>query len=188
MPKETYYNLGEEKRKKIYDVLVDEFKTHSINESTVKSIVDKLHIPRGSFYQYFDSLNESYFYVLEKEVRDLHSLLANLLNKYNDDLQRGFSLFGEEIINELFDENKYHLYKNRYLYFDASLEEQWKEYYLKNINQKDDYPLIFEKEKLKYISSIVHSLIKRLFSEGWNKEEFLKQYNLYISWIMKGVN
>lgn len=188
MPKETYYHLEEEKRKKIYNVLVEEFKEKSINEATVTDIVTKLNIPRGSFYQYFDSIYESYFYVLSKEIRDLHCLLSELINKYSNDFQNLFVHFGKEIISELFDERKYYLYKNRYLYFDASIEEKWKDYFQKN-NILEEYPSsLSDKEKIRFIGSIIHSLIKRLFQENWSEEEFLNKYEMYIEWIMKGVN
>ena len=61
MPKATFFNLSNEKRKKIVKVLTEEFEKKNIQEATVKEIVQKLGIARGSFYQYFETLEESYF-------------------------------------------------------------------------------------------------------------------------------
>ena len=68
MPTGTYFRLREDKRRAIYRVLVDEFESHPLEEITIKRIVERLHLPRGSFYQYFSSLNDCYFYVLDKEL------------------------------------------------------------------------------------------------------------------------
>lgn len=51
MPKVTFFNLSKEKRKKIVEVLTEEFEKKNIQEATVKEIVQKLGIARGSFYQ-----------------------------------------------------------------------------------------------------------------------------------------
>lgn len=56
MAKDTFYNLNEEKQDRIFKVLKDEFESKPFNEVTVKSIVEKLSIARGSFYQYFTTL------------------------------------------------------------------------------------------------------------------------------------
>ena len=66
MPKQTFYNLSEDKRNLIDEVLKDEFSTKPFKDCNVKNIVERLSIARGSFYQYFDDLMDSYFYILDK--------------------------------------------------------------------------------------------------------------------------
>ena len=78
MAKDTFYNLNEDKQDKIFKVLKDEFESKPYNEATVKSIVEKLSIARGSFYQYFDDLEEAYFDVLFKETTDIRTLFIAL--------------------------------------------------------------------------------------------------------------
>lgn len=54
MIKKTYYNLPEEKRKRIFDAVKDEFSTYTNEKASINRIVKKAGISRGSFYQYFD--------------------------------------------------------------------------------------------------------------------------------------
>ena len=58
MPKETFYNLNEDKKTLIEKALIKEFESNPLCEATVKNIVEDLNISRGSFYQYFYSLEE----------------------------------------------------------------------------------------------------------------------------------
>ena len=50
MPKQTFYNLSEDKRNLIDEVLKDEFSTKPYKDCNVKNIVERLSIARGSFY------------------------------------------------------------------------------------------------------------------------------------------
>ena len=63
MPKDTFYNLDQEKKQKVINVLHEEFSQKPFSEVNVKSIVEKIGIARGSFYQYFENLEDSYFYI-----------------------------------------------------------------------------------------------------------------------------
>ena len=110
MPKVTFFNLSKEKRKKIIEVLTEEFEKKNIQEATVKEIVQKLGIARGSFYQYFETLEESYFYILELKTADLHKSFMNLLVKYGD-IYDVLEEYGEKIVEIIFDKSCYNLYK-----------------------------------------------------------------------------
>ena len=56
MPKTTFFNLKDDKKAQIVQSLIKEFEAKTMSEATVKDIVEALEIPRGSFYQYFFSL------------------------------------------------------------------------------------------------------------------------------------
>ena len=59
MPKQTFFNLSNIKREKIISALEQEFQKHTLEQATVKDVVELVGLSRGSFYQYFDSLEES---------------------------------------------------------------------------------------------------------------------------------
>lgn len=65
MPKETFLNLDESKRKKIFDAAVKEFTNYELHKCRVSSIIKEAGIPRGSFYQYFEDLDDLYYYVVD---------------------------------------------------------------------------------------------------------------------------
>ncbi len=69
MPKETFYNLSEEKRQRIINSAEKEFFRVPLSKASIANIVTRAQIPRGSFYQYFDDLNDLYHYFFEKNFR-----------------------------------------------------------------------------------------------------------------------
>lgn len=189
MPKNTFYNLPETKRQRILDVLEYEFKTKPFQEVSIKTIVEKLKIPRGSFYQYFENLEDSYFTILDKKTIDIHILFMKTCMDKKFDIYKSLINFGEEISNILFHENCYEIYKNRYLYWNEDLNKHWSQY-IKDYKIFDDININNEIdiEKINFIKAVIHDLIKRIFQENWNKEEFLITYKKHINLIKKGVD
>lgn len=55
MPKETFLNLSKEKQNKILNAAKKEFERASLEQASIKNIVEEAGIARGSFYQYFES-------------------------------------------------------------------------------------------------------------------------------------
>ncbi len=54
MIKKTFYNLPYEKRKRITDAVIKEFKERPNEKVSINRIIKTAEISRGSFYQYFD--------------------------------------------------------------------------------------------------------------------------------------
>lgn len=63
MPKKTFLNLSEEKRERLVDVFKTTFLKKGLSKQTVSDYVKASGIPRGSFYQYFDDLDDLYRYL-----------------------------------------------------------------------------------------------------------------------------
>lgn len=195
MPKETFNNLPEAKQKLILSTIKKEFEVHSIMDASVKDIVTALGISRGSFYTYFENLEESYFTILELETIETHELFLKTYRQEKGDLYKTLDRYGQVLAQELFKKEKYALYKNRFLYWTAELDSLWKKYYLDHQNGKrveveaelrqvDDARM---KEVMSYIKAIVHELIKRAFLETWDSEAFLAHYEKQISWMKYGI-
>lgn len=94
MPTETFFNLNEEKRRKIIDACIEEFALNEYRNASISKVVKKLGIAKGSIYQYFENKKELYLYLIQylSELR-----LSNL-----DDLvdRPGITFF--DIIRENF--------------------------------------------------------------------------------------
>ncbi len=183
MPKKTFFNLSEEKRGSIVEALVNEFEAYPIDNSNIKRIVEQLNISRGSFYQYFDSLLEAYFYILEIKLNKIHEAFFELLQRYDKDLIFALNEYAKVIIFEIYNNSNYSLYKNRYLYWNANLEKEWRKYLLKSKENYHTNDALKNSEEIKFIAACIHSLIQRLFLENWSEELFLKHYKQYILWI-----
>ncbi|GAB6190014.1 TetR/AcrR family transcriptional regulator [Marinitoga arctica] len=78
MPKQTFFNLPEEKRKRIIDAAIKEFSIYSFSKSSVNRIVKNSGIAKGSFYQYFEDKKDLYKYII--------NLIANVKMQYLNDV------------------------------------------------------------------------------------------------------
>jgi len=88
MPKQTFFNLPEEKRERILKEAVMEFKNNNYDVASVNRIVEKSEISKGSFYQYFKDKEDLYIYIMtiigDKKIEYLTPTLMNFneLNFY----------------------------------------------------------------------------------------------------------
>ncbi len=65
MPKRTFFNLKEDKHKRIIDSAMDEFSNKTYEQVNLSEIIKNAKIPRGSFYQYFEDKEDLYMYLIE---------------------------------------------------------------------------------------------------------------------------
>lgn len=71
MPKETFYNLPEDKRKRILDAAAQEIVRVPASEMSINKIIQTAGISRGSFYQYFDDKHDLIQYMLSDYINIL---------------------------------------------------------------------------------------------------------------------
>jgi len=69
MPKATFLNLPEPKRRRFVDVSRAEFAQHGFDHASVGRIVRVLGIAKGSVYQYFDDKADLFRYLVEEGGR-----------------------------------------------------------------------------------------------------------------------
>lgn len=81
MPKETFFNLPQEKRKKIEEAAIQEFRDHNFAASSINRIVEASGISKGSYYQYFEDKKDLYRYILsmiaDQKIAFLSPVLRN---------------------------------------------------------------------------------------------------------------
>ncbi|NUQ76418.1 MAG: TetR/AcrR family transcriptional regulator [Polyangiaceae bacterium] len=71
MPKQTFENLPDEKRRRLVDFAIDEFAEHPFAQASLSRIVARAGIAKGSIYQYFDDKLDLYRWLLTHEVARL---------------------------------------------------------------------------------------------------------------------
>lgn len=64
MPKKTFENLSEQKKKRIFNAAVQEFSNRRFSEASINQIIKTAEISRGSFYQYFHNKEDIYLYMI----------------------------------------------------------------------------------------------------------------------------
>ncbi len=62
MPKDTFFNLGEEKREKVVRAAISEFLKHGFEKGNVGDIAKSAGVAKGSIYQYFENKKELFAY------------------------------------------------------------------------------------------------------------------------------
>ncbi|WP_066175789.1 TetR/AcrR family transcriptional regulator [Bacillus marinisedimentorum] len=86
MPKPTFYNLKEEKKKTLIEAARKEFARVSLYEASISNILKTAGIPRGSFYQYFEDKEDAFFYLLNEHARERQEKFISKLKKWDGDL------------------------------------------------------------------------------------------------------
>ena len=82
MPKNTFYNLDDEKRILIEEIATTEFAQFGYDQASVNNIVKKAGIAKGSFYQYFEDKKDLFNYLVTcvlaaKKIQYLAPVLSN---------------------------------------------------------------------------------------------------------------
>ncbi len=107
MAKQTFLNLPEEKRTKIMNSLKKEFSKSALKDALVSNIIKDAEIPRGSFYQYFNDIEDAYYFVIDDYSKSIKKYLLENLVINNGDIilaYRNLYKYILEMINS--EENK----------------------------------------------------------------------------------
>ena len=84
VPKPTYFNLKESKRIAIEEAATREFGAYGFYGARLNRIVARAGIAKGSFYQYFDNLEDLYFHLLELYANQKLALINEVLSKHDE--------------------------------------------------------------------------------------------------------
>ncbi|MFZ5353740.1 MAG: TetR/AcrR family transcriptional regulator [Bacillota bacterium] len=84
MPKQTFFNLSEEKRNAIIETSIEEFSANSYKNASITKIAERSNIAKGSVYQYFHNKKDLYKYIIDlagaKKAEYLMDFAANIPN------------------------------------------------------------------------------------------------------------
>lgn len=145
MPTVTFNKLSEDKKRRIITAAKEEFTKKSINEVSIKSIVEKANIARGSFYQYFDSKEELLSCIIEQDWQ-IKKFIELELNKTKIDI--------------------FEFYINSYDYLSNKIKEN---------NNIAFYKKVFENIKVSDTTYEFFCHGKKKIDETFNKTDFLKK-------------
>lgn len=117
----TFQNLKPEKKQIIIEAALDEFTELPFNEASITSIVKKAGISRGSFYQYFESKENLYRYLVNYLYLKHRKDLLNILIKHSGDLYESLVEFYDGYIDEVVESKYFSFYKNTFIYVNHHL-------------------------------------------------------------------
>ncbi|GAA4834440.1 TetR/AcrR family transcriptional regulator [Algivirga pacifica] len=78
MPKQTFLNLEEGKRKRITDAFLREFAIKPFDEASITVVVKQLGIAKGSVYQYFEGKQDLFMYLVQQCSMVKHRYVASV--------------------------------------------------------------------------------------------------------------
>ncbi|MCX8074561.1 MAG: TetR/AcrR family transcriptional regulator [Clostridia bacterium] len=99
MVKQTFYNLSEENRTELIKIAKKEFATRPIHEATVANIVQQYGIARSSFYNYFDNIEDLFYYILQEFKDKMKNKINESMDKNKGDIFKTFIDTFEYIID-----------------------------------------------------------------------------------------
>ena len=79
MPKDTFFNLPDEKRKRIESIAIDAFASNGYDQTTISAIVKKADIAKGSFYQYFDNKKDLFKHIMDIIAKEKMAFMSPVL-------------------------------------------------------------------------------------------------------------
>ncbi len=204
MPKPTFYKISSEKQRIILNAGLDEFENLPFEQVSVKNIVIKAMIPRGSFYAYFNDLEDMYEYI----IKDLHDTRLNqvrsILVSHNHDFFTFIIAFFKNDIEHLKLKSKNLLLKHYYRYiitskfgdfFDTLFDSTTPLNLFKLLDTHDLFTKAFIKyttvEKIKlfeYVMSIYLQTYLLATSDSYTFDEVIELFEYRLNIIKKGIS
>ena len=193
MPKPTFFNLSEEKRKRIFNAAVKEFASRRFSEASINKIVKEAKIPWGSYYQYFDDKEDLYRYVYTEILRKKRDIVYNTeIVDLNSDV---FEICIQSVKASYEWGKANPEYSNVGLLMDidfsdiaVELRTMANESLRKLIDRDKQRGLIRPETDTDLVTDMIATLIvKEYFKTGHNKDLYLKKVNEIINIIKGGI-
>lgn len=201
MPKLTFFNLPENKRKVLIDAAENEFARVPLHEASIANIVKSAGIPRGSFYQYFENKDDLYFYLLDEKLKEGKEHFLTMLEVHNGDIIEAVIDMHHNFLIMMPDEEEENFIKNALLYATHKVENSFR-YMIDSTQDQDHFQKMLElvnKELvnvrkdtelvpvLQIIAAIAfHNLIDKL-SRKLSDEEAIKHFRVKMELIKNGI-
>src|SRR5699024_8904680 len=123
LPKQTFFNLSDEKRNTLIDAAMKEFSRVPFADASISNIVKDAEISRGSFYQYFEDKEDVFFYLLKEDSNRRDALFVESLKAKNGDILLALDEMFKEMLDELDNKNRQHFYRNVFTHLNYKIEK-----------------------------------------------------------------
>lgn len=202
MPKQTFFNLPEEKQEILVQSAKREFSRVPLNESSIANIVKDAGIPRGSFYQYFEDKEDAFYYILEEHMKMYNREFTATLKENKGDLFDSFTVIFKNMLIEFQDQENIDFYRNVFLNLNYEMENKIAHGFKKTSFEEQFSEIIthIDVTKLnvanvreaghvfKIIIAVTNNNLMRGFANEMSFEESLESYHLEIALLKKGLS
>ncbi len=197
MPKDTFFNLDEAKKAKIIKAAKSEFLNNPLRKARVSNIVNVASIPRGSFYQYFEDLDDLYYFIVEEVFTEIFDA-GFLYSEMTDDLFE-FAKISFDFDYRGFKKESRHKYMTNVFQSIAGNVEYLELFNGKRIKYIEDILDRLDLSKIKYkkreehikmyqmIQDLKISVIKKTMLNSLTKEEAFAEFEWYLDILKNGL-
>ena len=196
MPTQTFLKLNKEKKIRILKAAKKEFSRVSIDKAIIANIAKDAGIPRGSFYQYFSSVEDLYMYLIDYLYNSKKKKFEGFLQECNNDIYEALKLkFAMEIEKLVSEENSMFKVNAFILLFNKNEYSQEMTSYILNRQVQLDktfFPeeIIKTKNFEKFLNLVIglnDLCLKRYLTKEMSAEEIIKYYNEYIDFMKENI-
>ncbi|MDP4142974.1 MAG: TetR/AcrR family transcriptional regulator [Bacillota bacterium] len=86
MPKETFFNLNEEKQEKVMRAAINEFILHGFEKANIGIIAKNAGVAKGSMYQYFENKRELFLFAVRWSLEFITKKYNNYIEFTNKEM------------------------------------------------------------------------------------------------------
>lgn len=197
MPTKTFTNLPKEKKIRILRAAKKEFSRVPLEKAVIANIVKDAKIPRGSFYQYFDSVDDLFMHLINYMYGVDKKKFVKCMNEANGDFYEALKLNFSNSIDKLEVEANRQFRINVLSTLLNNKNDEMKSELISTINQADNYidpdqlPVEVKNKKgiskvLDIVKMIEKQCTQRFISDSSNAQEVKNNYNSYIDLVKSG--
>lgn len=128
MPSQTFFNLSEEKRRRIYSALYCELVRVPFPEISINQIIKNADIPRGSFYQYFENKDDAFDYFISESSKLIKECVIKRISTVHGDIFELCETVFDEIVKAAKEKNSKEIIVHTVPYINMNKIEPLSEY------------------------------------------------------------
>ncbi|WP_188457012.1 TetR/AcrR family transcriptional regulator [Virgibacillus oceani] len=122
MPKQTFFNLPEEKKQTLIEAAKKEFSRVSLYKASISNIIKTSGIPRGSFYQYFDNKEDVFFFLLNEHAKERQKKFLFLLKETDGDIFETVTILYKSMLKKSQNQENRDFFRNAFLNMNYKIE------------------------------------------------------------------
>lgn len=200
MPKQTFFNLTKEKQGSLINAAKKEFSRVPLHEASISNIIKDASIPRGSFYQYFEDLEDLFFFLLHEHSQRNYERMIAIIQMNNGDLFESIVDWFKDILIMFEETENRQYFKNAFLNMNYKIEKTFTQNMYGERRKSKFFELIHlintdnlnisNEEELYHVFKILMAVSFQNLAHGFAKElhinDVMKSFSLEIELLKKG--
>ncbi|MGP4062907.1 TetR/AcrR family transcriptional regulator [Halobacillus sp. H74] len=202
MPKQTFYNLPEDKQQALLEASRIEFSRAPLHEASISNIIKMCGISRGSFYQYFEDKEDAFYYLLKEHSKQRQEMFIEFLKESEGDIFAATTRLFGVTLEEFEKEEKRTFFKHVFLNMNHKIQSTFTNgetedkllKYLNDIKEYIDQDQLNtnNEEELYHAIHLVRMLmfnnIIRHFAKGLSKEKAMENFTIELNLLKRGLS